>query len=371
VARDLAAREDLEEALGCFAPAAQGPVLRALSNFECEAGNAEAALRQAERALELAESSGDSAETTLSLYQLAMAQKALLAGEAALRSIDRAIEIEEATYPGVTAAMYHALRGGILVELGDFSAADQALAVAVGAVSARKVRIYTGRFSAQQALCRFEAGLDSCREPLAIAIDILSPENDLAWCITLKVIAAVLTRDEAPLSEARALEKRARGLVAQITSAIVGLGTQLFRAQAGERCTPLELPPAVCADERVRSLARMTRAAAVLEPEFVIAEDAMFFDWGGQRVELSRRPLLRRILAALVEAHTNGRTHVSRTQLVAAAWPGERLIPESAFNRLRVAVSELRSLGLRDVITATADGYALTARAPIRLVRPS
>ncbi len=371
VARDVSARADLEEALECFAPAAQGPVLRALSNFECESGNAAAALRQAERALALAESSGDSAETTLSLYQLAMAQKALLDCPAALRSIDRAIEIEEATYPGVTAAMYHALRGGILLELGEFVAADEALAVAVAAVSARKVRIYTGRFCAQQALCRFEAGLDSCCEPLAVAANILSPENDLAWCITLKVIAAVRMRDDAPLCEARALQKRARGLLEQTTSAILALGTQLLRAHAGERCAPLDLPPTVCADERVRSLARLARAAVVLEPELLIAEDGAFFDWRGQRVELSRRPLLRRILAALVAGNATGRTHVSRTQLVAEAWPGERLIPESAFNRLRVAVSELRSLGLRDVLTATADGYALTASAPIRLVRPS
>jgi tetratricopeptide (TPR) repeat protein len=51
---------------------------------------------------------------------------------------------------------------------------------------------------------------------------------------------------------------------------------------------------------------------------------------------------------------------LSADALVAAGWPGERLSPESAKNRLHVALAKLRKLGLRDVLLRYVDGYALS-----------
>ncbi len=51
---------------------------------------------------------------------------------------------------------------------------------------------------------------------------------------------------------------------------------------------------------------------------------------------------------------------LSAEALVAAGWPGERLSPESAKNRLHVALAKLRKLGLRDVLLRYVDGYALS-----------
>ena len=46
--------------------------------------------------------------------------------------------------------------------------------------------------------------------------------------------------------------------------------------------------------------------------------------------------------------------------LLEAGWPGERVLPEAAANRVYVAVATMRKLGLRDVLLSRDDGYLLT-----------
>ncbi len=53
--------------------------------------------------------------------------------------------------------------------------------------------------------------------------------------------------------------------------------------------------------------------------------------------------------------------------LIQSAWPDERLIPKAARNRLHVALSTLRTLGLRELILSTAGGYMLDPAIPVRL----
>ena len=67
-------------------------------------------------------------------------------------------------------------------------------------------------------------------------------------------------------------------------------------------------------------------------------------------------------LALALTAHRIAPTtpSLSAEALVAAGWPGERLSPESAKNRLHVALAKLRKLGLRDVLLRYVDGYALS-----------
>ena len=49
----------------------------------------------------------------------------------------------------------------------------------------------------------------------------------------------------------------------------------------------------------------------------------------------------------------------------AACWPGETIRPDSATNRLYVAISKLRKLGLHDVLRTGDDGYELAARVEV------
>lgn len=71
-----------------------------------------------------------------------------------------------------------------------------------------------------------------------------------------------------------------------------------------------------------------------------------FVDAGGTRVDLRRRKVLTRVLAALAAA--DGPLDVDA--ICRSAWPGERLVGTSGTRRVHVAISTLRGLGLRSVI---------------------
>ncbi len=54
--------------------------------------------------------------------------------------------------------------------------------------------------------------------------------------------------------------------------------------------------------------------------------------------------------------------------LLEAGWPGERVRAEAGAHRVRVAISTLRKLGLKDVLRTGEDGYVLDPEvAAIRL----
>jgi DNA-binding winged helix-turn-helix (wHTH) protein len=87
-----------------------------------------------------------------------------------------------------------------------------------------------------------------------------------------------------------------------------------------------------------------------------------WFEVGATRVDLSRRVVLARVLARLIEARRTAPGHaVTGTELVAAGWPGERIIPMAARHRLHVAIATLRKMGLTDVLVTTRGGYLLSA----------
>jgi hypothetical protein len=92
---------------------------------------------------------------------------------------------------------------------------------------------------------------------------------------------------------------------------------------------------------------------------------------GGERVDLARRPLLRSLLGALAEQHEVAPGEVlERATLIAHAWPGERYNPEVHVNRLHVALSTLRSLGLRELLERSERGYRLDRRVELHRMVP-
>src|SRR5262245_42969489 len=79
----------------------------------------------------------------------------------------------------------------------------------------------------------------------------------------------------------------------------------------------------------------------------------------GVQINLARRPTLRRLVIALVEARASQRGEpLAAPQLVRAGWPEDATVgPEVAANRLRVALCRLRQLGLESVILTTSSGW--------------
>ena len=74
-----------------------------------------------------------------------------------------------------------------------------------------------------------------------------------------------------------------------------------------------------------------------------IASDGRWFEADGARVELGRRGSLRRILLALgTHRLTHPNEGMKLSELVAAGWPGERVLVDAASTRVRVAIASLR-----------------------------
>ncbi len=53
--------------------------------------------------------------------------------------------------------------------------------------------------------------------------------------------------------------------------------------------------------------------------------------------------------------------------LLAAGWPGEKVLPFAGRNRVHVALTTLRGMGLRDVLLSDGDGYHLDPSVPLSL----
>ncbi|MCC7382165.1 MAG: winged helix-turn-helix domain-containing protein [Deltaproteobacteria bacterium] len=111
----------------------------------------------------------------------------------------------------------------------------------------------------------------------------------------------------------------------------------------------------------------MSGAAITVSPD-----GTWFQASGGHRVNLERRAVLRALMRVLVEHRLAAPgAPLARDELVARLWPGERLIRDSAQNRLHVAIHTLRKLGMAGVLRRCGEGYFLDPGLEIRLHRDS
>ncbi len=109
----------------------------------------------------------------------------------------------------------------------------------------------------------------------------------------------------------------------------------------------------------LRALGRRKPQGKMLE----VATSAAWFRLDGHRL---LRTLLRHLAIARVErpGHALGVEDVCR-----AVWPGERILPQAARRRVQVAISTLRSRGLRDVLRTEGGGYFLDPSVHVSIVR--
>lgn len=93
----------------------------------------------------------------------------------------------------------------------------------------------------------------------------------------------------------------------------------------------------------------------------VVARSASYFRLGDEApVPLAQRLVLKRLLHALADARVREPgVFVDPAKLVELAWPGERIVPAARKNRLHVAMSTLRKLGLRENLESHAGGYRI------------
>lgn len=86
----------------------------------------------------------------------------------------------------------------------------------------------------------------------------------------------------------------------------------------------------------------------------------------GDRVAVGRRRPLQRILFALARAHAAGPRPLTRSELIEAGWPGERLRADAAASRVYVALNELRKLGLEQALDRYDGGWRISPWTEVR-----
>ena len=109
--------------------------------------------------------------------------------------------------------------------------------------------------------------------------------------------------------------------------------------------------------DQLVATATVPRERDVSPSRLLIDRRAYWFQIDDQPLtSLRRRRALHRVLNVLA---TTPRVPVPSSQLVAAGWEDERMLPTAASARLRSAIATLRRLGLRDLLVTTGDGYML------------
>ncbi|MCA9624401.1 MAG: tetratricopeptide repeat protein [Myxococcales bacterium] len=132
--------------------------------------------------------------------------------------------------------------------------------------------------------------------------------------------------------------------------------TRLLNASA-EQGQPTLVPPSrhslMALPERRDLLAISAHARAFRVP-------------GKEAVDLSTRRAPRRILAALVD-HREAYPGIALglDELLAAGWPGEKLLPEAGATRVYTAIATLRRMGLKPYLLRGDDGYLLDPAVPM------
>ncbi len=113
--------------------------------------------------------------------------------------------------------------------------------------------------------------------------------------------------------------------------------------------------------DRLLSLSRAEPDALLVEGE-VGAMRAPRAAW----LDLSRSPALANMARALLDRRLDAPGEgIEPDELTELVWPGERIAPDAATNRLHVAIAKLRRLGLRDLLLREGEGYLLDANVEV------
>jgi hypothetical protein len=88
----------------------------------------------------------------------------------------------------------------------------------------------------------------------------------------------------------------------------------------------------------------------------------------GERINLGRRGPLRRVLLSLAKQRlSQPGIGVNVQALIAAGWPGEKILHKAGLARAYTTIQRLRALGLQGVLLTTDEGYLLHPNLPIRI----
>jgi predicted ATPase len=195
------------------------------------------------------------------------------------------------------------------------------------------------------------------------AVSALAGRFDAAAAQLARAYAGVLSRARPVLDVLAGAQRlgRARGALDAGDNAAAW-------AALSEHAAAVVVDPAPSADIRLAT-AVIAAARAALEQRAAIRIDRAGLSLtvpGRAAIELDRKPVVRTLVRALVDARLAAPGQaVPCDDLVAVTWPGDRSDRASLIGRLRVAIGELRRLGIGDAVRAKGGGYLLGEEVPV------
>lgn len=283
--------------------------------------------------------------------------------------------------PGDDLRLEGLVRGNLAIldqEKGELDAALGHLKRALNCLRVVGDRPFEAHLTAYLGAVHHERGqLDAARDAYSRALDVLTEVGDVRLeGLFLAARAAALAAsgrcgqawNDLEIAARRLAEVGDPALIAALGAhrAQVALGaaggdanTMRDALDAARRARSEAQPYADTSDD-VRFALRLLQRAIPAEQLSIGAGSGWFQVPGCAVVTLSTRPTLARLLDALVEARlARPGEPVDAETLFAAGWPDERAQPLSARNRLRVALTTLRNLGLRGVLMFRESGHLL------------
>ena len=262
-----------------------------------------------------------------------------------------AMKVAEGTASNGTTAMCLGMLGILRLEQGDLPAARELLSSACEKVERWDLRL-RGLFEGfRAAACALEGDLPEARDAMATTVAAIGDHPLLRHTYSILTIPLQVANRQAAgtdLDQARS----AAVLAIRAATAFEGVLPWDIRVPARivRRALGLTEPPPSDANSP-------TAAPTIL----TVQRRGDWFELApGERISLERRASLRRVLSRLAEARVRTpKEPVPFSTLVAAGWPGERILERAGRSRLHVAISTLRRLGLRDLIHSNDSGYLL------------
>jgi hypothetical protein len=250
--------------------------------------------------------------------------------------------------------------GAIACETGDIHSGWRALQRAI--LRLRRMQDRDGLLRALALAATYAASCDGLGSVSRCALEARDAAAGASTWLRGPLLALV---EAAAATEAVRAARRAEGPVQELVSKAHGALARLeaMVTKGGDwRC--LRQPTAMLRDAAGGE-------GSSVQPVLRVADDATWFCAPGQApVELWNRPQLRRVLDFLVEQRRAAPgVGVSKAEILKNCWPGERMLEQSAANRIYVSLSALRRLGLRGLIERCSEGYRLSMDVEIRRVQ--
>ncbi|MEZ4224585.1 MAG: AAA family ATPase [Polyangiaceae bacterium] len=249
-------------------------------------------------------------------------------------------------------------------ELGHYDEARAKYDQALGSFHATDRRSATIFGAWRAALDACTGGLQEAERRFAQASAVLSEVGAPADLEALALLRGLLELREAEAAAASGNLAEARSTATRLLAHLEASTRQNPPAPDEVRMAARALSQAVD-----RSLAKGASWLSPPDALVIEASGVWFRTPGGETVDLAHRGAPRALLARLLAARLEGGDGwVGAQDLVAAAWPGERITKDAASLRLRVALSSLRKLGLGAHLQRRAGKYRINTEIPVRAV---